>query len=527
MLLGACTMLRYPPLLPLLPLLRLLPLLALLACSDYGMNSPGQESEAWPILQVDPGELHFDPVPQEEQASKSLSLSNAGDASLKISELLFRYSDAFYIEDEDYADYVSPGETIELDIWFTPGAETDDGVLEIESDDPASPITQVPLFGSGLFPILEVDPDPYDYDEVLIGCGWEKTFLLRNIGQALLRVEAISHSGACFSVTQAPPLPLELEPKEEAELVLSFDPLEPISYEGSLLFSTNEPVAAEPSTQTGLGMETEKFEESWRQPDGPWEKSDILFYVDQSGSMSGDQANLRNNFEQFTDELDEVLSDYQIMAVTADDGCHNEQIITQETADAQAVFSRAVDGPGGTWTEAGLTLARNALLNTGSGQCNEGFGRDDAKVMLVLVSDEPEQSQGSWDDYVVEILKLEPTTGISAIAGDVPGGGGCASAGYGYYEASMATGGLFFSICDSDWGSNLQLLAELSTAAPYDCFTLAGRPVRESTIEVLVDGELNQDWTYEPHENAVCFAEADVPEGGSYVEISYYLECED
>ncbi len=150
--------------------------------------------------------------------------------------------------------------------------------------------------------------------------------------------------------------------------------------------------------------------------------SDILFYVDQSGSMGDDRQDLTDNFERFVDIMDEVLNDYQIIVATKDDGCHNGTFITPSTVNPQQEFYNAAFGRAGQLTEAGLSIALHALQQTGSGDCNEGFGRDEAKVMPVLVSDEPEQSQASWTQLVSDIVALEPTTSISAIAGPVPMG---------------------------------------------------------------------------------------------------------
>jgi hypothetical protein len=495
-------------------------------CPDYGFSDHRDDPEPLSILLIEPDPLYFGEVAQESRAQESLTLSNLGDASLLIEGLQVRGSATFSVEDEGFQAWIAPGESLELPVYYEPGTDLDEGSLEITSDDLYGPIHEVQLEGVGLFPELVVDPDPYDFGEVVILCGWEKTFTLQNVGQALLRITGIAHSGDGFELTDVPPLPIEIEPEQSAELTLLFNPELTGQTTGSLVFETNEPWVTESSEQTGEGIDPNTIVESWRQPDGPWEMSDILFYVDQSGSMGNDQANLSSNFGQFIGTLDEYISDYQIMVSTKDDGCHNGSIITPETTNADTVFSSAVRGSGGGDTERGLTIAREALERTGSGQCNEGFVRDGAKVMPILVSDEPEQSRSTWTDMVEEIVALAPTASISAIAGPVPGGCSTAGAGYGYYEASVATGGLFFSICDSDWGSNLQDLAVLATAAPFEVFPLTGRPVRVDSIVVSVDEVQNHDWIWDEEDNAVVFPSELIPEPLSWVEISYDLGCD-
>ncbi|MFH1468374.1 MAG: choice-of-anchor D domain-containing protein [Pseudomonadota bacterium] len=496
------------------------------ACSDYGVHNNNPTEDPYPSLAVRPPELFFADVPQEEREEQALTLLNRGDARLHIDELRITGSDAFSLEDDDLSFELGPGEHVTLPVRFSPGAEIDEGALEIVSDDPYGPVRSVDLQGTGLFPRLEVDPAEYDYGEVVLDCGWEKTFTLRNAGEALLRISAVAHSGSGYSLVQAPPLPVELEPGGEAEVVLGFNPLDEGEAEGTLLFETNEREPGGDNLQTGQGIPPNSVTDSWRQPDGPWEKTDIMFYVDQSGSMDDDQRNLASNFSAFITALDEVLADYRIMAVTADNGCHNGEIISPETTNAEAIFTAAVRGPAGQWTEAGLTIALAALQESVSGGCNDGFAREDAKVMPVLVSDEPEQSRSNWADLVTQIQAVNEHASISAIAGPVPGGCGSAAAGFGYYEASMASGGLFYSICDSDWGENLRDLAILVTAAPMDTFPLTGRPVREDSIVVTIDGSVTTRWAFDPEEVTVVFAEPDIPPPLSWVEISYDLGCD-
>ncbi|MED5370246.1 MAG: VWA domain-containing protein, partial [Myxococcota bacterium] len=116
---------------------------------------------------------------------------------------------------------------------------------------------------------------------------------------------------------------------------------------------------------------------------------------------------------------------------------------------------------------------------------------------------------------------------MHAIGGDYPSGCGGNQAYTGFYEATVATGGLFLSICATDFGSHLESLAE-GSAADLTAFELTDYPVPE-TIIVTVDGVTeNLGWTYVASTNTVDFEEDYVPEGGSTIEIEYalYGDCE-
>jgi hypothetical protein len=513
--------------------------LLLAGCQEYGMNGLLPEQESIPILRIEPTELYFDDTHHEERSQKWLLISNDGGAALEIDGLRVQGSAIFSVEDEDLHLMIEPGESYELPVFFVPGDDLDlpaffepggdieHATLEIKSNDRYGPWHQVPLQGAGLYPLLEVDPNPYDYGEVLFDCSWEKTFTLSNAGRAALTIDEVAASGWDFSITDLPDLPMELAPGETAELVLLFAPTVTQDVENELEFVTNEPRGSGTFTQYAAGSNENHIVDSWRQPDGAWEMSDILFYVDQSGSMGDDQENLANNFSLFTTTMNEVLNDYQIIVVTDDSGCHNLEVITPSTVNPGEVFHQAVSGGGGSLTEAGLSVARNALQQTGSGACNEGFGREGAKVMPVLISDEPEQSDAIWSQLTDEIVVLEPSASISAIAGPVPYGCRTASAGTGYWEATWATGGLFLSICDRDWGTNLQNLAVLATAEPHKTFVLSSQPVVKESIVVTVDFVENWDWSFDEDENAVRFSADLAPQPLSWVEIEYDLTCAD
>ena len=57
---------------------------------------------------------------------------------------------------------------------------------------------------------------------------------------------------------------------------------------------------------------------------GPFETSDVFVYVDRSCSMTDDAANLFN----FTDALEDLDSDWQVIVATSDHGCFNEAILS-------------------------------------------------------------------------------------------------------------------------------------------------------------------------------------------------------
>jgi hypothetical protein len=268
------------------------------------------------------------------------------------------------------------------------------------------------------------------------------------------------------------------------------------------------------------------MEDEFVQGDGPWTRTDIMVYVDESGSMDDDQQNLADNFHLLVDALAGLSMDWQLAVATDDSGCHNGAIITDQTPDSSKLFLEDVHGPSDKYTEAGLTIADNFLKATGPGECNDGFLRDDSKTMLILVSDEPEQSRSSWDVMVDSIKTSAPNASITSVVGDIPYGCVTASAGTGYYEATINTGGAFLSICAPNWGDYFQTIAQIAATGKTDTFVLSSRP-DVSTLVVTINGTaVTTGWTYYATANAVVFDEAHVPESNSRIVITYELDAD-
>lgn len=205
--------------------------------------------------------------------------------------------------------------------------------------------------------------------------------------------------------------------------------------------------------------------------------ADILFVIDNSGSMADEQENLARNFDAFIDVLAGSAGDYHIAVVTTDvgvggDGCGRrsecEGLATQNRlpdfpfalqstdqsacmdsdipfncfigaesggfirttgTDRQTIidqFSANVRiGSCGSGSERGLQAMREALAFTGQAGCNEGFIRDDANLIVVFVSDEPDFSPDDPIDYLSD---LEDAKGgdfskvrVAAIVGAIDG----------------------------------------------------------------------------------------------------------
>ncbi len=516
-------------------MLQILPVALLSGCNgiDNTIDNIGGPNDPAPIMVVEPAILQFEALLLEESETLSFTISNEGDASLDIESLDITGTTAFRIAG-DTSFYIPVGESVEVPVTFQPTASSNTGQVRIISDDPDPLSDVVDLAGDGKLPELRIVPDPYDFGNVPPGCSSGGDLTLQNAGLAPLEISSVAHSGVGFSLIQ-PTLPVTLEPGEEFPVEIVFAPPDYEEYDGSLFVVSNEAAGQRTAEQLGTGDDASPFIDQFIQPDGPWEKTDILFHVDRSCSMWNDADNLSSNFNDFLVAMEEIEADWQVGVVTEDSGCINGGILDADTVNVESKFRSAVFGPHQDYTEAGLYIAAQALKDSAlNGGCNDGFMREDSRLSVVLISDEPDQSPRGSEEWKNEIKSKGEGIRISAVAGDVPGGCPSADEGWGYYEAAIETNGYFLSICSVDWGRNLELIAALA-GEPTDTFPLSHTPDQD-TLEVRQQDsppngswhEVTEGWTYDEAQNAIVFDADSLPPANARLEVEYVapLDCE-
>jgi hypothetical protein len=493
-----------------------------LACVDYGVSGQQDVVDPVPRLEINPEAIDLGSLPVGQQASAELILTSAGNAPVTLYDAWFEGTTAFTLASPLVPDSLAVGGSQRLEVVFSPTAQEHSGVLVVTSDDAGRPEQRIDLYGEGGLPLLELDPDPLDLGLADTSCQHTVDITLRNVGIADLVVSNVATSGAGFAIEPPGDLPWTLEPGQERSLPVIFSPQELQEYEGTFWVTSNEALGQRTSELRGEGTVFHRLEENFRQGDGPWDRTDLLIAVDRSCSMSDDGANLSANFQTFADVLSDADVDWQVGVATQDNGCINGSILTPDTPSLSSAMASATTGSYGGETESLLTIVRNGLQRSSTG-CNAGLLRDESKTLVLMVSDEPEQSSENWANLVDQILLLAPTVTLNAVAGPVPRGCDTASAGNGYYEATLSTGGLFLSICDEDWASHLTMLADLITDPYTDTFALARIPAPD-TLRVTVE-EVEQiiGWTYDAGGNAVVFDEGYWPDPGAALVVDYLL----
>ncbi|NMO19126.1 VWA domain-containing protein [Pyxidicoccus fallax] len=224
---------------------------------------------------------------------------------------------------------------------------------------------------------------------------------------------------------------------------------------------------------------------------------DVLWVVDDSGSMAPRQEALARNFQAFISLFREGRIDFRMGVATTDiftrpgELVGEPRVLTPDTPDLERAFAGSVRvGTQGSAYEAGLEAAsrvlerqrrENAPVLEARAACEAGcaseacrracvaghpvaFLRPEAWLYLAFVTDEDDRSPYDVRTYwrafeQVKGIGNDGTVVASAIIGDVPANGCGAEPGARYAELVTLTGGELGSICDADFADALRTLA--------------------------------------------------------------------
>ncbi len=415
------------------------------------------------------------------------------------------------------------------------------------------------LSGTGVKSDLQVLPGDIDFGKVTLGCrSREERITLYNTGQAVVNIKSVTVDPApppeIFKAV-TPALPLQLAGGAQITFTVRYKPPAVGIHTGTLSIESDATnvSGSNPFITVGLrgegttdSRQTDTFDQSTRP------KTDVLFVVDNSGSMSEEQGRLASNASRFIGVAQQLNTDFQIAVITTDMDASNQsgkfmgspKIITNGTSAASqlATTVRAL-GTGGSSDEKGLAAMVAALTDPliNDANNNRGFLRPDAKLAVVVVSDEEDYSSANVDFYVDFLKNIKgqynaAMVSLSAIVGDANGQNssgqpGCTSAdgdaveGSRYIAVQQRTSGQFRSICSSDWG---QVAADigLDAFASRSGFPLS-RVADPTSIRVTVNGTVSpaSNWTYDPAANMVVFNPTSLPAAGATVVIEYDTLC--
>ena len=280
--------------------------------------------------------------------------------------------------------------------------------------------------------------------------------------------------------------------------------------------------------QYGEGDVEHWYSQSWQQEEVP--VLDVLWVIDNSGSMNQFQTSLSTNISSFMTAFAQTGADYN-MAVITTDRYMISSILTPLTPNVtQELGNLVVQGTFGSGMEKGIEMSHKALSSASSAGPGSAFWRESATLVVIYVSDERDWPNPGWSHYTnfFDNLKTAGQFIPYGVISDVPGG--CQytmfngaprtlQPGIGYWDLIDYYNGSWYSICATDWGVQLQDLAGEVTGRRM--FGLDEPDPIADTIEVTVNGQTTTMWEYDEASNSVVFAEGHVPLEGQTIRIDY------
>jgi hypothetical protein len=397
-------------------------------------------------------------------------------------------------------------------------------------------------------PRIEVIPARLNFDEVGIGCDTDELLRIRNVGTETLLVEVPTFTSEDFGFDTEITETLSLSPDEMVEVNVIFLAAGDGDYGGTLSLASNDPTRPRVDVPlAGIGTDdehirTDDFTQNERSA------VDVLFIIDNSSSMSQEQEAVADNISDFFQSFLELNLDYHMGVITTDivNPAQSGRLqgspafISDEAPDPQGQLAQAVSvGDNDMGDESGLAAMELALSEPVLSNENAGFIRDDALLSIIILSDEPEQSNRDSRHYIdfLGTVKDDPTQiSVSTIVGDRDWGcqGVCggrptgAQPGDKYIDVQEAFPGVFESICACDYSPAMEAVG-LASAGFRSVFELSRVPLDARQIEVTVNGQITMLWHYNPETNSIEFELDAIPQGLATIYISYPVDgsCRD
>ena len=279
---------------------------------------------------------------------------------------------------------------------------------------------------------------------------------------------------------------------------------------------------------------------------------DILWVIDCSGSMNEEQGKLSDNIRDFINEavtwdasLHIAVTSTDVISENVEGGSGmfhgNPAVLDTESMSDNEVVSKFKNYATGlracAGEESGLEAGHLALSEPLISNENVGFLRDDAKLSIIFVSDEPDQSVADvpfFIDFFRSIKGMRNTNMIEvyAIVGDKPNGcsagdDGDAAAGPRYISVADACNPYddehFMSICEDSYAPIYDNLAQNLFALPTQFFL--SRLADVDTLVVTVNGQLRNDYEYDETSNSIIFPADNAPPACANITAEYDTIC--
>ena len=494
----------------------------LLSCSDIGINEIKKPSIIVAPEMIDFGHLESG----HESGTRRITITNGGTADLVVDHIEIVGSN---YTDEEEGFVIPGGGWHQIEVGYSPQTlEHNEGHVDIYLEDDEQPSASVWLDGNGDAPVINVTPSNHDFGAPLLGCDTTQEITIQNDGNIDLEVTDITIMAnippeIVIDFGSLPEFPWIIPPGGRIDFFANYAPMDQLDDLTNFDVTSNDPATPVVAAYAeGAAVISNEVIQSWIQH----EKVivDIIWVIDNSGSMFPYQAMLAGNMEAFMDIFLSYAPDFKMMFITTDSASIRGMVHTN-SRDPVAYAADLVNttGTSGSGFEKGIQQLYDCISS--GGQCHNEL-RPDATLVAIFLSDEPDHSSITVNGVISLADHLKPGNFVPyGIFGDIPTG--CSSPtshgaqpGWGYYDLVQHYGSQWWSICDQDWGSQMEEIAQ--SVSVQTEFHLDGEDPHVDTIRVWVNGQLIEEgWEYNPTNNSVVFEFDEAPQPGDSLDIGY------
>ncbi len=467
--------------------------------------------------------------------------------------------------DEEFPITLPPFGQVSVWVKYLPFSDRGDlGRLSVNTNDAVSPRIDIRMRGRALHPKLRT-LSALDFGRVPVVAGQrcrseERILPIHSVGNSPLIIESFTTTGDhadAFTVTSVTvdrvPVPLGqaivVPPGSRAEFRMRFSPDVAEDHRARMVFKDNTFELSTELELLGSAQDGLTSVDQYTQPQGP--KVDFLWAVDDSRSMVTEQNTLAAAIPALLTATSTANLDYQMMATRTDvttppvgwlEQCRGHPLVITPGYDEREIALECLlrIGLSGEGRQGGLGAVLQSVLRLTDPRAipNPGFGvlRPDAQLNLVVVTNE-EDSSSETIESVVELLRavkgpaFADRVKLHAIVG--PTDTFCdvsrpwVQPGFRYRRVTRDLGGEMYNVCESDWTSHVQALAQ---AEPYDRYATSSA-VAPGTLTVTVDGQpVVEDavsgFVFDASRGMVQLNSAVLPTPGSQVRLEYQAACE-
>ncbi len=260
---------------------------------------------------------------------------------------------------------------------------------------------------------------------------------------------------------------------------------------------------------------------------------DILFVVDDSGSMGTHQSNLSKNITYFIDEIQKIRTlDYRIAVTTStydsrmngpagQDGWFLGQpnYVDRNTPNADdEIKKRLKVGTSGSTYEVFLDPVQAAFSQTLLKGPNAGFLRSDAYLAIIFLTDAEDLSDATPEDVFKDLtaLKSGEQRRVLSYGAIIPSNSTTNCSRDGNYPVKLEkfinlAGGSYFDLCDQEFGKHLVAIARNVVNRIGGEILLAQRPKVETILVTFgsqtIPNHPKRGWVYSERTNSIFFGD--------------------